>query len=226
MDFTASQRAVVECLQECRVAAKPEVCRGLNVAPITFLRALGKYGYYSSYNHNGAYYTLRDTPVFDENGLWLYGDIGFSRHGSLTETLRALIARAPAGATVLELEALLRAHVANQLCRLRSAGQIGGVQMGRNVVYVCADAPQAARQETRRRESLAPPPEPAPPGALLAGVDAPVQLSVLVEMIRRPEASVAALSRTLQSRGVQVSAEQIRLMIGFYRLGKKTAGSK
>ncbi len=38
---------------------------------------------YNSYNKNGRYYALPEVPIFDENGLWHYGDIYFSKHGTL-----------------------------------------------------------------------------------------------------------------------------------------------
>ena len=42
-------------------------------------RFLAAVGYYSSYTHNGMWYTLRSIPRFDRDGLWFFSDIGFSR---------------------------------------------------------------------------------------------------------------------------------------------------
>jgi hypothetical protein len=49
----------------------------------TIYRYLEQWKTYTSYNFNGSYYTLQDTPVFDKNGLWIYNDIRFSKHGNL-----------------------------------------------------------------------------------------------------------------------------------------------
>jgi hypothetical protein len=47
-------------------------------------RFLAQIGYYSSFTHNGRWYTLASTPRFSRQGLWFHQDIGFSRAGSLT----------------------------------------------------------------------------------------------------------------------------------------------
>jgi len=43
-------------------------------------------GCLSSYSHAGRYYTLRDIPQFDRDGLWQHQGICFSRDGSLRAT--------------------------------------------------------------------------------------------------------------------------------------------
>ena len=54
---------------------------------MTVFRNLTKIGYYSSYSHAGRYYTLRHIPNFDENGLWHFKDISFSKFGTLKATV-------------------------------------------------------------------------------------------------------------------------------------------
>jgi hypothetical protein len=54
-------------------------------------RFLAQTGYYSSFTHNGGWYTLRSIPRFNRRGLWFYQDIGFSKAGPLTATIVALI---------------------------------------------------------------------------------------------------------------------------------------
>jgi hypothetical protein len=41
-------------------------------------RFLGEVGYFSSFTHNGKWYTLRSSPHFDQDGLWFHDVIGFS----------------------------------------------------------------------------------------------------------------------------------------------------
>ena len=60
---------------------------------MTVIRALKKYGYYTSYNRNAGYYVLHDVPEFNEWGLWTYRDIRFSKYGTLTQTIVALCER-------------------------------------------------------------------------------------------------------------------------------------
>jgi hypothetical protein len=94
-------------------------------------RFLAEVGYYSSFTHNGGWYTLRSIPRFRRDGLWFYSDIGFSRAGTLTNTLIALIARSPAGmsAEMLGEKLLCRCHAV--LVNLWRRGKVQRQKMGR-----------------------------------------------------------------------------------------------
>ncbi len=71
-------------------------------------RFLKQVGYFRSYTHNGQWYTARDSPRFDRDGLWHFKGIGFSKQGSLTRTLAHLIARSPSGLSAGELSQKLQ----------------------------------------------------------------------------------------------------------------------
>lgn len=71
-------------------------------------RFLTETGYYSSFTHNGRWYTLRSIPQFDRDGLWFFDTIGYSRAGSLTNTLIDLTSRSQAGMTAEQLGGKLR----------------------------------------------------------------------------------------------------------------------
>ena len=62
---------------------------------------------YTSYNQNGRYYTLPEVPHFDNNGLWRYKNIAFSKHGNLKKTIIHLVKVSPAGLSGRELGELL-----------------------------------------------------------------------------------------------------------------------
>ncbi len=54
---------------------------------MSVFRRLVELGYYSSCSHSGRYYTWKELPTFDENGLWSYRGILFSKEGTLRRTL-------------------------------------------------------------------------------------------------------------------------------------------
>ena len=62
---------------------------------------------YTSYNQNGKYYTLPETPDFDVNGLWRYKEIAFSKHGNLKQTIIHLVIVSSAGLSGRQLGNLL-----------------------------------------------------------------------------------------------------------------------
>ena len=69
----------------------------LKTSVITARRHLKKWETYTSFNHNGRYYTLPRIPRFDNNGIWKYQTILFSKYGNLKQTIIELIRRSKAG---------------------------------------------------------------------------------------------------------------------------------
>jgi hypothetical protein len=77
---------------------------------VTVFRKLSTLPYRTSYSYRRAYYTLDTIAHYDEQGLWSYRDIHFSRQGTLLDTAATLVTHAPAGYFTDELEAVV--HVA------------------------------------------------------------------------------------------------------------------
>ena len=125
----------VDLLRELIVATIDVLCTKLAASRSTVLRALKTYGYFSSYNFNSSYFTLKDIPNFGKDGLWFHGDVGFSRYGTLTQTIKAVVEHCEAGYTVLELQKQLGTKVHNQLSRLCQSKMLTRFYVGRHCVY-------------------------------------------------------------------------------------------
>jgi len=227
--LTPAEQSVVQRLQRLGVATMRALCGSLHCCHMTVVRALKKSGYYNSFNANAAYYTLPQTPVFDDQGLWFHRRIGFSRHGNLLDTLVTLVETSPAGCTVPELEARLSTPVANLLCRLGREGRVAVAHSGRHALYLAADPAQQRGQQTQRQSQTPTPAAPVPAvavgPALPARVSALEVIALLTLLIQEPDASVSTLVRRLQRRGHRLTASQIRHIQAFYELQKKTAPS-
>ncbi len=121
---------VIGFLQQHSVATFETLEKHLKVSRRTVRRALAKHGYYSSCNHNGSDVTLRETPQFTPEGLWVYRKSCFSSHGTLLQTIVALVDASPAGKMVAELEQQLRTRVHNQLSWLLQQEKLARVYLG------------------------------------------------------------------------------------------------
>lgn len=176
-------------------------------------RFLAEAGYYSSFTHNGGWYTLRSIPRFERNGLWFYRDIGFSRAGTLTKTLIALITGSPAGMSAEMLGENLRCRCHGVLVNLWRKGKIERQKIGRCQVYFAADPYKAASQ----RQMLAAQNLPE------VRFSAEIAVLVLVEFIRSPDSSFEQLAEKIsRSKNVTVNAKQIEQLFDQHGL-KKTA---
>jgi hypothetical protein len=163
-------------------------------------RFLTEVQYYSSFTHNGGWYTLRSTPRFGRDGLWFYHDIGFSRAGSLTRTLVDLTTRSSAGMTAEQLGEKLRCRCHSVLVQLCRHGRLQRQKMGRSHVYLAADLTTAAIQRQAMAMQSLPP----------AQLPAEIAVLVLAEFIRNPKSDFEHLARVLAyTRGVTVEVAQI-----------------
>jgi hypothetical protein len=188
---------------------------------MTVFRRLREIGYRSSFTHAGRYYTLADIPTFDEQGLWFYGDIGFSRVGTLKETTVVQVEQTPEGRTHAELRNLLRVRVHNTLLGLLREGRIGREPLGETYLYVSADPQRAAAQIGERLELR----------TLMAEVlRLPTEeevVEVLVEALRAAPLIPAPdeVSRRLTARGVNLEPRHVEHVYEAHQLvaGKKTA---
>jgi len=174
-------------------------------------RFLAETGYYSSFTHNGGWYTLRSIPRFGRNGLWFYRDIGFSRSGTLTKTLVALISRSPAGMSAELLGEALRCRCHGVLVNLWRKGQIMREKVGRCQFYFSADPHKSASQ----RQALAAqhPPK--------VSFSAEMAVLILAEFIRSPASSFEQLAEKIsRSKHVTVNPEKIEQLFDQHGLKK------
>jgi len=220
MSISQRESKVINLLRELVVATIDALCAKLPTSRSTVLRALKSYGYFSSYNFNSSYFTLKDIPHFDKDGLWFYGEVAFSRYGTLTQTINALIDHSEKGYTVVELQKLLGTKVHNQLSLLCRKKMLTRFYVGRNCVYTSVESKLQAFQEAKRKGQIK------KPKAITTiqvpqGLEAMTVIRLLVEMIQEPDATAASLSQRLQRQSLHITAEQVRGVIEFYLLEKK-----
>lgn len=224
--MSSTEMEVLRLLHDSAVSTLDSLSDSVGVSKRTIRRALRRVGYYSSINQGSSWVTLRETPRFNVEGLWLREGACFSSHGSLIDTVEALIERSDEGRLVAELEEQVRTRVHQAVGVCLRARRIGRFYWGRNAVYVSAKKEVAASQEARRRERL----EAAARRQLMAkraagvlpeGLEALTIIRLLVQMLVSPEASVASLSKTLQAQHLDIDAERIRRVMDFYERPRK-----
>jgi hypothetical protein len=176
-------------------------------------RFLGEAGYYSSFTHNGRWYTLCSIPRFGRDGLWFYEAIGFSRIGSLTGTLVHLVGRSPAGMTAQQLGEKLRCRCHSVLVQLCRCGKLARRKLGGSHIYLAADPSiQAGQLEVLARRNQ-------PSGQ----VPAEIAVFILAEFIRCPDFGFEQLAETVsRSRGIALEVEQIEALFALHGLKKTT----
>jgi len=173
-------------------------------------RFLAKIGYYSSFTHNGRWYTLSSIPRFKQDGLWFHQKIGFSREGSLTRTLIRLIEKSPMGQTAEQLGEKLQCRCHAVLVQLYREGRLQRQKQGRSYVYLTADAQITSIQRL------------ALPKTHIPRLPAEMAVLVLAEFIQTPEVEMQQLVKTISRRtGVLIKHEQVQILFEQHGLKKK-----
>ena len=228
MTVSQKESKVVDLLRELIVATIDVLCAKLTASRSTVLRALKSYGYFSSYNFNSSYLTLKDIPHFGKDGLWFHGEVGFSCYGTLTQTIKALVENSEKGYTVLELQKRLETKVHNQLSWLCRRKMLNRFYVGRHCVYTSVERELQTFQQARHEQQIKKPRAidtshcDFRKSELLQQLDVLTVIRLLVEMIQKPDAKAASLSQTLQRQGMSITAKQVRRVLEFYSLSKKT----
>ena len=211
------QKVLRRMFKKKKVLDVSEVCKIVRTtSKKTAYRHLKKLGYLSSYTHAGKYYTLSDIPEYNKDGLWHFGDIGFSMHGTLMETIIHLVNASKNGKTSSELKKQQRIYVQNALLSLVRSKKISREEMDGSYVYFSSDEKRLAKQITYRLEKKNLPPLP----------DLTI-IQILVTTIQSTSEYVTAdeVAEQLKKQGSVITLEQVKQVFHEYSLEKKTLDS-
>jgi hypothetical protein len=213
----STQDSGLNFLRTKKVVTLAELALHLDCSPRTVQRRFADWQAMNSYNRNGRYYTLPDTPKFDANGLWRHRDALFSRFGNLPETFAQLVANSQAGLTAADAGDLIGLRPGSFLWSLRD--HPGLRREKHQGVYVYFSSVSARYKSQKSQRSL-----------LEKTIGLPTDfeaVAILVEKIKHPTLSNEALSRRLRKQKVMVESETIENLFVRHRLTvKKTPPSR
>ena len=203
-------------LRTRKVMTLAQLARQMRCSPRTVHRRLNDWQAINSYNKNGRYYALPDVPEFDPDGLWHYRDIGFSRHGNLTQTVIQLVRNSRTGLTSAELGQRLRVQARSFLSLFRNHPALKRERWEGRFVYFAAQPEIYHRQKEGR-----------------AAVDDRARLpsdtqavAILVEAVKHPQSNMEQLCAHLKRQRVAVSEQDVSNLFAHHGLAvKKTRRS-
>jgi len=182
----------------------------------SIFRDLVAAGYLSSYSHTGKYYTLLAILQFDPNGLWHYNEIGFSKFGTLKNTITALVNRALAGLTHNELKDVLHVRVHNSLFELVQAKKISREKVNNLYVYFNSKQEILQQQHQKRSQSKIFTTQ----TSTLPSAEIRIDLFIEIIRVSQPQVDADKLQLRLNKRGVEISNNEVEQVLSFYNLKK------
>lgn len=170
-------------------------------------RLLKKIGYYSSVTHNGKWYTLEHIPEFDDNGLWFYQGIGFSKWRNLTATILYLVEKSVKGLTASDLSSILSSSCPPILNKIHKACKINRVKTQRGFVYISMNSATKERQLNNLDKAV-----------VLPHLSDSDKITILAEHIRNPNRTCRELALHVKKKSrINCSFEMIKSL--FVQLG-------
>ncbi|MBW1700228.1 MAG: hypothetical protein JRK26_25985 [Deltaproteobacteria bacterium] len=139
--FTKNKIATIAQLQEA--LGNPARC--------TVFRKLDQLHYLSSYSHRGKYYTLESIAQFNEQGLWSFRSVRFSRFGNLLNTAEAFVERSDAGYSAGELKDIVQVKTKHALAQLVGEKRLERKKFDSIYIYLSAQKQVADRQLKARK---------------------------------------------------------------------------
>ena len=149
---------LVRVLRRMQIATMPDLKKALcTEVDVTVFRKLKQIAYRTSYSHRGSYYTLDENARFDENGLWSFHSVWFSRQGTLLDTAEASVQKSSSGYFAEELDHLLHVGTKEPLLRLVQQQRIAREPVSGLYLYCSVDPDLRQRQLLARRRLQAEP---------------------------------------------------------------------
>jgi len=186
----------------------------LKSSVITARRQLNKWKAYTSFNMNGRYYTLPEIPRFDENGIWKYQRILFSKHGTLTQTICRLIGRSERGLSAKQIAQVVEvASNSSVFSRLRSVPGIRRERHQGRFVYFSDERYQEQKRALSQAQQA----------SLPSDAEA---VMILVQYIKHPQSSIEELAERVGGQGGSIDCNVIHGFLEHHDLLKKILDTK
>lgn len=212
------EKKVLQTFNQLKVITIEKLVALMRCSVITVRRRLRAWNTFTSINQNGRYYTLPRIPVFDDNGLWRYQSILFSKHGNLKQTILELIRRSQRGLSAGEISQLV--DLSSSSSFFTQIHKVTGIRREKHrgrFVYFSDSSLHYRRQKQERTLSRT--------GASNWPSDAEAVL-ILVELIKHPGIDMEQLAAKVAHQGRRVESGIIEAFLRSHDLLKKTSDTK
>ena len=205
----------IESFKKEKVVTVVLLAAWLSCSVATARRRLKAWRAHTSYNRNGRYYTLPEIADFDDNGLWRYQGVFFSKHGNLKQTLVHLVTHSAQGLSGSELGELLGLQPRSFLSHFRDHPALYREQVMGPWIWFAADPETREKQKQTRLARVVDAKDRRMPSDMEA-------VMILVELIRHPNSSLEQIARQLEPKGLDIDTAAIRRLLAHHDLLKKT----
>ena len=210
---------LVKLFEKRTVLTFNEVSKITKCSYKTFVRFLGRHGFYSSSNKNGKYYILSKACKFDKNGLFFYDDIMFSRYKTLKNSVLNFVNRSDSGASSADVIEVFGVNSKTALSNLYSGKEISRQMYNGTFYYFSADVEAGLYQRESRKQF-----EAEKPDKILAKKELPgtqIIIAILTAAAVRTGADTKQVRESLKKQGLNISSCEIKTVFEHYKIPEK-----
>ena len=203
---------VLNRFHQIKVLTIDQLVKLLESSAITARRYLNKWEAFTSFNYNGRYYTLPKIPEFDNNGIWKYQTILFSKYGNLKKTIIELIRGSEAGLSAREVAQIVEIRSNSSIfSQLQNVSGIRREKHAGCFVYFSDDQESYQKQKSALF------------GLKTKGFPSDEEaVMILVQYIKHPHIGIEELSGIMARQGKIITPSVIRNFLEHHDLLKKT----
>lgn len=210
-DAVAKARKV---LRNKKVLTVDEVAGLMNCSVPSAHKKLKQWDVFTSYNKNARYYALPGVPEFDDNGMWVYKQIRFSKHGNLRQTLIHTITHSEAGLDGAQIEQLIGLPSKSFLSQFRNTPELRREKHQGRYVYFSADQQVYDRQRDQRLKLIRDAKMPSAMEAVL----------ILAEIIKHQDWDIDRIVASLKKQHYPVTPPMVQNLLDTHKLDTKKKG--
>lgn len=212
MDTTS----LTKMFKKLKVVTLKQVSREHACSIRTVQRQFAKLQVRRSFNKNSRYYTISGIPTFDQNGIWRFQDILFSKYGNLKSTVKNLILSSERGLSGKEIGEITNLSPRSFMHHFRDLGGIFREKHDGVYVYFSDNPTKYAKQCLNRVRARD-----------VEKIGDAAAVKILVEYIKHPDIPIEELSNLLRQKSeYRFSVSEIENFLSFHGLLKKKQDSR
>lgn len=148
-------KTLLNVLKKKKIVTMTELKKILDTqSRMTVFRRLIELNYITSYSHSAKFYSLARITKFNNQGLWFFKSVLFSKHGTLIKSVEFFVNESDNGYTASELEDILKIKVDDVLLSLVRNQKIVREKISGIYVYFSKSYRIRKQQELFRKDSI------------------------------------------------------------------------
>ena len=200
-----------------KIQTLEQILKHVSCSEITLRRDIRRINGITSYTHQGRFITLKDIPEFDNNGIWFYRKVGFTKYKNSLELIVHLINNSTEGLSREQIQEILKIQIYQQIQTLLKRNELFRIKIGNKYIYL---PEELAKNQKKRLQLLN-------ANNVEEYYDAVVSFSDLVALLKavlvekKIKIDIKNLKRFTQKYSLKIPLKKVEQLLLKYNLAEK-----